>query len=110
MRGDARAYAQDSMALILSQEIIKHPDFRYLTPHEKAFALLPLEQSESAGIHERLAEPLFKAYTDDFTYDYELKHKVIIDRFGRYPHRNEILGRPSTIEEIAFLQEPNSSF
>ena len=110
MRGDARAFAQDPMALILSQEIIKHPEFRYLTPQEKAFALLPLEHSESAGIHERLAEPLFKAYTDDFTYGYELKHKVIIDRFGRYPHRNEILGRPSTIEEIAFLQEPNSCF
>ena len=54
--------------------------------------------------------PLLKQYTSANTYDFELKHKVIIDRFGRYPHRNAVLGRTSSAEEIAFLQEPNSSF
>ncbi|MGO4927865.1 DUF924 family protein [Fundicoccus sp. Sow4_F4] len=110
MRDDARAFAQDPMAVVLSQEIIKHPDFRYLTPNEKAFALLPLEHSESAEIHEKLAEPLFKIYTDDYTYQYEVAHKEIIDRFGRYPHRNAILGRPSTQEEMDFLEQPGSHF
>lgn len=109
-RGDARAFAQDTMALVLSQEIIKHPDFRYLTPQEKAFALLPLEHSESADIHEKLAEPLFKHYTEDDTYQYELAHQRIIERFGRYPHRNATLGRPSTQEELDFLKEDGSSF
>ena len=110
MRNDARAFAQDPMALTLSQEIIKQHDFRYLAPNEKAFALLPLEHSESADIHANLAEPLFKAYTDDYTYQFELAHKKIIDRFGRSPHRNAVLGRTSTAEELSFLQEENSSF
>ena len=44
------------------------------------------------------------------THDFELKHKSIVDRFGRYPHRNAILGRPSNAEELAFLQQPGSSF
>lgn len=110
MRNDPRAFAQDSMALVLAQEIIKHPDFRYLTPQEKTFALLPFEHSESAEIHEKLAEPLFKLYTDDEGYQIERQHQQIIDRFGRYPHRNQALGRPSTEEELAFLKEPGSSF
>lgn len=110
MRDDARAFAQDSMALVLSQAIIKHSDFRYLTPIEKAFALLPLEHSESAEIHEKLAEPLFRVYTPDEFYQFELAHKEIIDRFGRYPHRNAVLGRPSTQEELEFLEQPGSSF
>lgn len=110
MRNDARAFAQDSMTLVLAQEIIKHPDFRYLTPQEKTFALLPFEHSESAEIHEKLAEPLFKFYTDDEIYQIERQHQQIIERFGRYPHRNQTLGRTSTEEELAFLNEPGSSF
>lgn len=110
MREDARAFAQDPMALVLSQEIIKHPDFRYLTPLEKAFALLPLEHSESAEIHEKLAEPLFNMYTDEVSREFEVAHKAIIDRFGRYPHRNAVLGRTSSQAELDFLEQPGSSF
>ncbi|MDY3331005.1 MAG: DUF924 family protein, partial [Pelistega sp.] len=65
--------------------------------------------SESAVIHQQ-AEILFKNYGTDESYQFELKHKAIIDRFGRYPHRNAVLGRISTIEEIAFLQEEGSAF
>ena len=97
------------MALVLAQEALKQADFAALTELERNFLLLPYMHSESAKIHE-IAVPLLKQYTSANTYDFELKHKVIIDRFGRYPHRNAVLGRTSSAEEIAFLQEPNSSF
>ena len=70
---------------------------------------MPYMHSESAVIHEQAVE-LFERYVNDNALDFEMKHKVIIDRFGRYPHRNAILGRMSGDDELAFLQEPNSSF
>ena len=97
------------MALALTQEAIKQTDFSALTEIERNFLLLPYMHSESTRIHE-IAIPLLKQYTSANTYEFELKHKAIIDRFGRYPHRNAALGRTSSAEEIAFLQEPNSSF
>ena len=65
--------------------------------------------SESKLIHVQ-AEKLFKEHNAEETDGFEIKHKVIIDRFERYPHRNEILGRTSSAEEIEFLTQPNSSF
>jgi uncharacterized protein (DUF924 family) len=65
--------------------------------------------SESALIHE-VAVVLFTTLETSNTLEFELKHKKIVDRFGRYPYRNAILGRTSSTEELAFLQEPNSSF
>ena len=65
--------------------------------------------SESRVIHVE-AEKLFAAHTPADNYRFELRHKEIIDRFGRYPHRNKILGRDSTTEEIEFLKQPGSSF
>jgi uncharacterized protein (DUF924 family) len=65
--------------------------------------------SESAEIHET-AEALYKEFASEGNYEFELKHKRIIDRFGRYPHRNAILGRESTAEEIEFLEQPGSGF
>jgi uncharacterized protein (DUF924 family) len=65
--------------------------------------------SESALIHE-WAESLYRENAPEGNYQFELKHKAIIDRFGRYPHRNAILGRTSTAEELEFLQQPGSSF
>ncbi|MFC2279715.1 MAG: DUF924 family protein, partial [Cardiobacterium hominis] len=56
------------------------------------------------------ATALFAQYSDALTIDFEAKHKAIIDRFGRYPHRNDILGRKSSTEEMAFLQQPGSAF
>ena len=108
-RDSPQAFAQDAMALVLAQEALKQADFAALTELERNFLLLPYMHSESAKTHE-IAVPLLKQYTSANTYDFELKHKVIIDRFGRYPHRNAVLGRTSSAEEIAFLQEPNSSF
>lgn len=71
--------------------------------------LMPLMHSESQVIHEQ-AIPLFERYTDRHALDFEIKHKVIIDRFGRYPHRNALLGHESTEEEVEFLKQEGSSF
>jgi len=65
--------------------------------------------SESPLIHE-VAERLFRENGIQNNHDFELKHKAIVDRFGRYPHRNAVLGRVSTPEELSFLQQPGSSF
>ena len=75
----------------------------------RKFMIIPFMHSESALIHERYL-PLFRQLDDATTLDFEYRHKEIIDQFGRYPHRNEALGRKSTEDEKAFLQQPNSSF
>jgi len=108
-RGTPVAFAQDAMALVLSQEATRTSEFAELTQQENNFLLMPMMHSESTVIHQA-AECLFRKYGSEESYQFELKHKAIIDAFGRYPHRNEILARPSTPEEIAFLQEPGSSF
>lgn len=108
-RDTPKAFAQDQMALVLAQEAIKQPDYNLLSLSQRKFVLMPFMHSESSFIHQQAVE-LFRGLGDDGTLNYEMQHKAIIDRFGRYPHRNEIIGRLSTKEEIAFLQQPNSSF
>ena len=108
-RGTAQAFAQDAMSLALSQEAVRADALAKLQADERAFLLMPWMHSESPLIHAE-AEGLFREHTPANNYDFELKHKVIIDRFGRYPHRNQILGRISTSEELAFLEQPGSSF
>ncbi|MBV7435395.1 DUF924 domain-containing protein [Cardiobacteriaceae bacterium TAE3-ERU3] len=108
-RDDARAFASDSMALVLAQEAIKQPDYDKLDTDQRSFLLMPYMHSESAAIHEQ-AMQLFATLDAPSTYAFEQKHKAIIDRFGRYPHRNGILNRSSTPEEIEFLKQPGSGF
>lgn len=103
------AFAQDGMALVLSQEIIQQVDFKTLSLDERNFALMPMMHSESANIHAK-AVPLFEQYASKQTLDFEYKHKAMIDKYGRYPQRNAILGRKSSKKEIEFLNLPNSSF
>lgn len=107
-RDSPLAFAQDNMAIALAQELFRLPEFADLNASEKHFALMPLMHSESRVIHEQALECF--AQHAPHALDFEIKHKVIIDRFGRYPHRNAILGRESSPAELAFLQEPNSSF
>ncbi len=98
------------MALALAQEAVASGILEEFEALEKRkFILMPYMHSESKVIHQQ-AEQLFKQYTDEETYGFEIRHKVIIDRFGRYPHRNEVLGRTSTDAEIEFLTQPGSSF
>ena len=107
-RGTPMAFAQDPMALVLSQEAISAGELSKLNAEECCFLLMPYMHSESRIIHAQ-AEALFKRYAPS-RYEPELRHKAVIDRFGRYPHRNQILGRVSTQEEIEFLKLPGSSF
>jgi uncharacterized protein (DUF924 family) len=108
-RNTPQAFAHDPIALALSQEALQHEVHTRLTPTECAFLLMPLMHSESRVVHAQ-AEPLFKAFTPASNHEFELKHKAIVDRFGRYPHRNAVLGRTSTAEELEFLTQPGSSF
>ncbi len=108
-RGDRRAFAQDGMALVLAQEAIRAGADQACEAPRKAFFYMPFMHSESASIHTQ-ALTLFGQSGAEFNLPFEIKHKAIIDRFGRYPHRNTILGRTSTPAELAFLTEPDSSF
>lgn len=101
-----QAFAQDALALALAQEAVSLGLDKELSDKEKPFLYMPYMHSESQVVHVE-AEKLFKATGN---YDFEIKHKAIVDQFGRYPHRNEILGRESTPEEIEFLNKPGSSF
>lgn len=108
-RDSPKAFAQDTMALVLAQEAVQQGLDAALTPTEKAFLYMPYMHSESPVIHEQ-AMVLFNQEGLENNYNFEVKHKEIIDRFGRYPHRNSLLGRESTTEELSFLQQPGSSF
>ena len=108
-RGTARAFAADPLALALAQEAVAAGADLALPVEQRAFFYMPYMHSESAAIH-AVGEPLMKARAPQNTHDFELRHKAIVDRFGRYPHRNAQLGRESTAEELEFLQQPGSSF
>ena len=108
-RGTAAAFAQDPVALVLAQEAVAAGALAALSPVQCAFLLLPYMHSESAAVHVE-AERLYQAHAPADNHQFELRHRAIIDRFGRYPHRNEVLGRVSTDDEIEFLKLPGSRF
>ena len=108
-RDSAQAFSSDSMALVLAQEAVNLGCDSYLTAVQKSFMYMPYMHSESLKVHEQ-AVTLFESNGLAGNTEYEFKHKAIIERFGRYPHRNKILGRESTAEEIEFLKQPGSSF
>jgi uncharacterized protein (DUF924 family) len=108
-RDTAQAFAYDTLALVLAQEAVRRKFDSELEDSMKAFLYMPFMHSESREIHE-IALYLFDHPGLEDNFNYELRHKEIIDRFGRYPHRNEVLGRESTSEELEFLSQPGSSF
>lgn len=108
-RDSAAAFASDGMALILAQEAVSKGQDRELSGPQLAFLYMPYMHSESAAVH-AIATQLFNQPGLEGNYNFELKHKAIIDRFGRYPHRNSVLGRESTPDELEFLSQPGSSF
>lgn len=111
-RGSARAFAGDAAALAVAKRLVADGRHRRLAALERWFAYLPFEHSEAIDDqHESLR--LFSELADEGTAEplaWARKHYEIIARFGRYPHRNEALGRPSTAEEIEFLRQPGSGF
>jgi uncharacterized protein (DUF924 family) len=108
-RGSAAAFASDGLALTLAQAAVAAGADRALAPVRRAFLYLPYMHSESLAVHEQ-AVVLFSQPGLEYNLDFERKHKSIIERFGRYPHRNAALGRTSTAEEAEFLKTAGSSF
>ncbi|AWK85426.1 DUF924 family protein [Azospirillum thermophilum] len=109
-RGTPRAFATDGMALAVARHVVAEGYDLECTADERLFLYLPFEHHEDQEsqvlscrlFRERVGDPEIVAYAE--------RHREIIERFGRFPHRNAILGRESTPEEIAFLREPNSAF
>jgi uncharacterized protein (DUF924 family) len=108
-RDQPQSFGQDGMALALAQEAVRCGDDMKLPPQQRVFLYMPYMHSESAAVHER-ALALFESLGIEENLHFELRHKEIIDRFGRYPHRNAVLGRESTEAERAFLAQPGSRF
>jgi uncharacterized protein (DUF924 family) len=112
-RGTLRAFATDPLALETARHAVDRGFDRSLLPVERLFVYLPFEHSEALADQDRSCDltRALDAYpeTND-VYRYALAHRDIIRRFGRFPHRNAILGRASTPEELEFLKGPGSSF
>jgi uncharacterized protein (DUF924 family) len=112
-RNDPRAFATDAQALAAAQLMVERGWDMRLAPIERQFAYLPFEHAEDLSMQQRSLE-LFERVTEDPALAeipvWARKHFDVVARFGRFPHRNAILGRASTPEEIEFLQQPGSSF
>ena len=106
-RNDPRAFAADASALALAKEALDRGLDRDMTKNERHFLYLPFQHSEDPADQARSVE-LFAAHGDERTLGFAVRHKAVIDRFGRFPHRNETLGRASTPEEMEFLNSPDS--
>lgn len=118
-RGDARMFAFDAQALVEARTAIEGGVHARVHPFEAMFLYLPLEHSESLAdqdecvrlfteLQARIA-PELKTFGESVL-DYARRHRVIVERFGRFPHRNAVLGRTSTPEEVEFLKTPGSGF
>jgi uncharacterized protein (DUF924 family)/TolB-like protein len=108
-RDTPRAFAADPLARRLARQAVAQEFDSGLTSEERLFLYLPFEHSEDREDQALSCELIERLGHEDWT-RYALAHKVIIDRFGRFPHRNAVLGRTSTTEELALLQEPLGSF
>lgn len=108
-RGSPRAFASDRQARAVADRALALGHDRALADDERLFLYLPFEHSESMADQDR-SVALFKALGDANQLDYAVRHRDIIARFGRFPHRNAILGRASAPAESAFLLQPGSSF
>jgi uncharacterized protein (DUF924 family) len=118
-RDHGQSFAYDALSLALATEMIQNGEDAQLAPIERVFVYLPLEHAESiemqdlsVALYEKLAHEVAAAERGLFVgfLDYARKHRDVVARFGRFPHRNELLGRPSTAEEIEFLKQPGSRF
>ncbi|HJV60063.1 MAG TPA: DUF924 family protein [Albitalea sp.] len=113
-RGTARAFAGDALALAAARSMVSTGQDLALPPERRAFVYLPFEHAEDLVAQDE-AVRLFTALAHQAPemngmLDYARRHRAVIARFGRFPHRNAALGRASTPEEAAFLQQPGSGF
>jgi uncharacterized protein (DUF924 family) len=108
-RGQAQAFATDKKARFLTHLCLERDFLKGLTREETSFMLMPLMHSEDLG-DQALCCELFRAMNKGEPHKFAEAHRDIIAKFGRFPHRNECLGRPNTPEEEEFLKDPNSGF
>ncbi len=113
-RGTPDSFAGDALALAAARELVDSGDDRKLTPLQRSFAYMPFEHAEDAAMQE-LSVRLFGELAQEHpgfasSLDYAHRHRGVIARFGRFPHRNPILGRASTPDELAYLAQPGSGF
>lgn len=108
-RGTPQAFAADAKARAVADRALALGHDRAVEPTWRLFFYLPFEHSEQRADQQRSLE-LFTALGDVKLLDYAVRHHEIIARFGRFPHRNAVLGRPSTAEERAFLTQPGAAF
>lgn len=109
-RGSPRAFATDAKARTVADHALANGFDLECTTDERIFLYLPYEHHEDITSQDRAVALFTERVGDAVTVDFAQRHRAIIARFGRFPHRNTVLGRPSTSEEEAFLSEPNSSF
>ncbi|WP_374513542.1 DUF924 family protein [Niveibacterium sp.] len=113
-RDTPQAFAGDALAFALAGEMLARGDDQRLLPVQRVFVYLPFEHAEDAQAQTRsveLFERLASAWPAGASYlDYARRHREVIDRFGRFPHRNSLLGRASSAEELLFLAQPGSHF
>ena len=108
-RDTPQAFAADPLALALAQEAVLLGADQALPPRERSFMYMPYMHSESLCIHD-VAVGLFENNGVSASLEFEIKHRNIIEKFGRYPHRNAVVNRDSTEAEVEFLKQPDSSF
>jgi len=108
-RGTPRAFATDPQAFRVARSAVDRGFDAGLTKDQRQFLYLPFEHSEDREMQAR-SVALMTSLGDPELAKWAEAHKAIIDRFGRFPHRNDVLGRPSIPEEVEFLKQPDSSF
>jgi uncharacterized protein (DUF924 family) len=108
-RGTPKAFAGDARARKIAKAALARGFDAAMSPNHRIFLYLPFEHSEDIADQAR-SVTLFATLNDPRAYDYAVRHKDVVARFGRFPHRNAALGRESTLEEIEFLKTPGSSF
>jgi uncharacterized protein (DUF924 family) len=109
-RGTPRSFATDALALATAELAVGRGYDEGLTPEERVFLYLPFEHCEDIAIQRRSVELFRRNVGPGMFLDYAQRHLDVVERFGRFPHRNQILGRRSTEEELEFLKQPGSAF
>jgi uncharacterized protein (DUF924 family) len=110
-RGTSKAFATDARALVVAKYALSKGFDQVLTPIKRRFLYLPFEHSENLNDQRKCVELFESMKKDDpMGHDYALRHLKVIERFGRFPHRNKILGRMNTPEEEEYLAQSGSGF
>lgn len=108
-RGESRSYVTDKKAQEIAEYAVDHALDRELPEFQRKFFYMPFMHSENLS-HQRRSVELFRGLGEGDAESYAVRHMEIVERFGRFPHRNDVLGRSTTPEEDEFLEEPGSSF